>query len=157
MPTKQTTKSRYQSRDADRVWTDEERAAMQESARERKAAARRDPAEERADGEREVREKIAQMPEPDRTVAERIHALVTNSAPAFVPRTYYGMPAYAKNGKTICFFKPASKFKERYSTFGFEQAARIDDGAMWPVAFAVTELTADVEARIVELVKKAVG
>ncbi len=157
MPTKQTTKSRYQSRDADRVWTDEERAAMQESSRERKAAARRDPAEERADGEREVREKIAQMPEPDRTVAERIHALVTNSAPAFVPRTYYGMPAYAKNGKTICFFKPASKFKERYSTFGFEQAARIDDGAMWPVAFAVTELTADVEARIVELVKKAVG
>ncbi len=157
MPTKQTTKSRYQSRDADRVWTDEERAAMQESSRERKAAARRDPAEERADGEREVREKIAQMPEPDRTVAERIHALVTSSAPAFVPRTYYGMPAYAKNGKTICFFKPASKFKERYSTFGFEQAARIDDGAMWPVAFAVTELTADVEARIVELVKKAVG
>jgi uncharacterized protein YdhG (YjbR/CyaY superfamily) len=157
MPTKRTTKSRYQSRDADRVWTDEERAAMQESARERKAAARRDPAEERADGEREVREKIAQMPEPDRTVAQRIHALVTNSAPAFVPRTYYGMPAYAKDGKTICFFKPASKFKERYSTLGFEQAARIDDGAMWPVAFAVTELTADVEARIVELVKKAGG
>jgi uncharacterized protein YdhG (YjbR/CyaY superfamily) len=157
MPTKQTTKSRYQSRDAERVWTDEERAAMHESARERKAAARRDPAEERADGEREVREKIAQMPEPDRTVAQRIHALVTNSAPAFVPRTYYGMPAYAKDGKTICFFKPASKFKERYSTLGFEQAARIDDGAMWPVAFAVTELTADVEARIVELVKKAGG
>jgi uncharacterized protein YdhG (YjbR/CyaY superfamily) len=157
MPTRQATKSRYQSRDADRVWTDEERAAMRESARERKAAARRDPAEERADGEREVREKIAQMPEPDRTVAQRIHALVTNSAPAFVPRTYYGMPAYAKNGKTICFFKPASKFKERYSTFGFEQAARIDDGAMWPVAFAVTKLTADVEARIVELVKKAAG
>jgi uncharacterized protein YdhG (YjbR/CyaY superfamily) len=157
MPTKQTTKSRYQSRDADRVWTDEERAAMQESARERKAAARRDPAEERAEGEREVREKIALMPEPDRTVAQRIHALVTNSARAFVPRTYYGMPAYAKDGKTICFFKPASKFKERYSTFGFEQAARIDDGAMWPVAFAVTELTADVEARIVELVKKAAG
>jgi uncharacterized protein YdhG (YjbR/CyaY superfamily) len=157
MPTKKTTKSRYQSRDADRVWTDEERAAMQESARERKAAARRDHAEARAAGEREVREKIAQLPEPDRTVAQRIHALVTNSAPAFVPRTYYGMPAYAKDGKTICFFKPASKFKERYSTFGFEQAARIDDGAMWPVAFAVTELTADVEARIVELVKKAAG
>jgi uncharacterized protein YdhG (YjbR/CyaY superfamily) len=157
MPAKQTTRSRYQSRDADRVWTDEERAAMQESARERKAATRRDPAEERADGEREVLEKIAQMPEPDRTVAQRIHALVTNSAPAFVPRTYYGMPAYAKDGKTICFFKPASKFKERYSTFGFEQSAPIDDGAMWPVAFALTELTADVEARIVELVKKAAG
>jgi uncharacterized protein YdhG (YjbR/CyaY superfamily) len=157
MPAKQTTRSRYQSRDADRVWTDEERAAMQESARERKAATRRDPAEERADGEREVLEKIAQMPEPNRTVAQRIHALVTNSAPAFVPRTYYGMPAYAKDGKTICFFKPASKFKERYSTFGFEQSAPIDDGAMWPVAFALTELTADVEARIVELVKKAAG
>ena len=157
MPTKQASKSRNPARKSENVWTDDERAAMQESARERKAASRRDPAKERADGEREVREKIAQMPEPDRTVAERIHALVTNSAPAFVPRTYYGMPAYAKNGKTICFFKPASKFKERYSTFGFEQSARIDDGAMWPVAFAVTELTADVEARIVELVKKAAG
>jgi uncharacterized protein YdhG (YjbR/CyaY superfamily) len=157
MPTKETTKSRYQSRDAERVWTDEERAAMQESARERKAAARRDPAAERADGEREIREKIAQMPEPDRTVAERIHALVTSSAPTFVPRTYYGMPAYARDGKVICFFQPASKFKVRYSTFGFQPDARIDDGAMWPVAFAVTELTADVEARIVGLVKKAAG
>jgi len=157
MPTKQASKSRNPARKSENVWTDDERAAMQESARERKAASRRDPAKERADGEREVREKIAQMPEPDRTMAERIHALVTNSAPAFVPRTYYGMPAYAKDGKTICFFKPASKFKERYSTFGFEQSARIDDGAMWPVAFAVTELTADVEARIVELVKKAAG
>lgn len=157
MPTRQTTRSRSQSRDAERVWTDEERTAMQESARERKAAARRDPAEQRADGERDVREKIAQLPEPDRTMAERIHAIVMNSAPTFVPRTYYGMPAYAKEGRIICFFKPASKFKERYSTFGFEQAARIDDGAMWPVAFALTELTADVEARIVELVKHAAG
>jgi uncharacterized protein YdhG (YjbR/CyaY superfamily) len=137
------------------VWTDEERAAMQESARERKAASRRSPGQERADGEQEVRAKIAEMPEPDRAMAERIHALVTDSAPDFVPRTYYGMPAYAKDGKVICFFQPASKFKVRYSTFGFQPDARVDDGEMWPVAFAVTKLTAEVEARIAELVKKA--
>ena len=139
------------------VWTDEERAAMQESARERKSAARRDPAAERAEGERDILAKIAEMPEHDRVMAERIHALVTASAPGLMPRTYYGMPAYSRDGKVVCFFKPASKFKERYSTFGFEQAARMDDGEMWPVAFAVMELTADVEARIVELVKKAAG
>src|SRR6266498_1825163 len=155
--TKATTKRASAARKTANVWTDEERAAMQESARERKAGARRGPVDERAEGEQQIRDKIAELSEPDRTMAERIHALVTDSAPAFVPRTYYGMPAYAKDGKTICFFKPASKFKERYSTFGFEQSARIDDGAMWPVAFAVTELTADVEARIVELVKKAAG
>ena len=139
------------------VWTDEERAAMQESARERKSAARRDPAAERAEGERDILAKIAEMPEHDRVMAERIHALVTASAPGLMPRTYYGMPAYSRDGKVVCFFKPASKFKERYSTFGFEQAARMDDGEMWPVAFAVMELTTDVEARIVELVKKAAG
>ena len=130
---------------------------MQESARERKSAARRDPAAERAEGERDILAKIAEMPEHDRVMAERIHALVTASAPGLMPRTYYGMPAYSRDGKVVCFFKPASKFKERYSTFGFEQAARMDDGEMWPVAFAVMELTADVEARIVELVKKAAG
>ena len=139
------------------VWTDEERAAMQESARERKSAARRDPAAERAEGERDILAKIAEMPEHDRVMAGRIHALVTASAPGLMPRTYYGMPAYSRDGKVVCFFKPASKFKERYSTFGFEQAARMDDGEMWPVAFAVMELTTDVEARIVELVKKAAG
>jgi len=137
------------------VWTDEERAAMQESARERKAASRRGPVDERAEGERDIREKIAQMPSPDREMAERIHDLVTASAPELTPRTYYGMPAYAKAGKTVCFFKPASKFKERYSTFGFEQAASIDDGEMWPVAFALTGLTPRAEARIAELVKRA--
>jgi uncharacterized protein YdhG (YjbR/CyaY superfamily) len=142
---------------APNVWTDEERAAMQESARERKAASRRSPADERAEGEQEVRAKIAEMPEPDRGLAERIHELVTASAPGLTPRTYYGMPAYAKDGKTICFFKPASKFKERYATFGFETRARLDDGEMWPVAFAVMKLTAGVEARIAELVKKAAG
>jgi uncharacterized protein YdhG (YjbR/CyaY superfamily) len=157
MPTKQTTKSRYQSRDADRVWTDEERAAMQESARERKAASRRGKGDDRAEGERDLREGIAKMPADDRAMAERIHALVTDAAPSLWPKTYYGMPAYAKDGKVICFFQAKSKFKVRYSTFGFQPDARIDDGAMWPVAFAVTKLTADVEARLVELVKKAAG
>jgi len=155
--TKATTKRTSTARKAPNVWTDEERAAMQESARERKAASRRSPADERAEGEREVRAKIAEMPEPDRDLAERIHELVTASAPSLAPRTYYGMPAYAKDGKTICFFKPASKFKERYATFGFETRAKLDDGEMWPVAFAVRKLTAGVEARIAELVKKAAG
>jgi uncharacterized protein YdhG (YjbR/CyaY superfamily) len=130
---------------------------MQESARERKATSRKGPGDERAEGEADVRAKIAEMPEPDRAMAERIHAVVTQSAPDFVPRTYYGMPAYAKDGKVICFFQPASKFKVRYSTFGFQPDARIDDGDIWPVAFAVKKLTAAVEARIAELVKKAAG
>ena len=138
------------------VWTDEERAAMQESARERKAASRRGKGDERAEGEADLRAKIAEMPEPERAMAERIHQLVTDSAPVLVPRTYYGMPAYSKDGKTICFFQPASKFKVRYSTFGFQPEAAIDDGDMWPNAFAVIKLTPEVEARIVELVKKAV-
>jgi uncharacterized protein YdhG (YjbR/CyaY superfamily) len=155
--TKTTSKRTRTARKSPNVWTDEERAAMQESARERKAASRRSPGEERAEGEQEVRAKIAEMPEPDRAMAERIHALVTDSAPDFVPRTYYGMPAYAKDGKVICFFQPASKFKVRYSTFGFQPDARVDEGEMWPVAFAVTKLTAGVEARIAELVKKAAG
>jgi len=144
-------------RDSSEVWSDEERAAMRESARERKSAARRSPEDERADGEADIQAKIASMPEPDRAMAARVHQLVTSAAPALMPRTYYGMPAYARDGKTVCFFKPASKFKERYSTFGFEQAARLDDGALWPVAFAVIELNADVEARLVALVKKAAG
>jgi uncharacterized protein YdhG (YjbR/CyaY superfamily) len=130
---------------------------MQESARERRAASRRGSVDERAQGEQDIRDKIAEMPEPDRAMAERIHALVTASAPSLVPRTYYGMPAYASDGKVICFFQAASKFKVRYSTFGFQPDARIDDGEMWPVAFAVAELTAGVEARIAELVKKAAG
>jgi uncharacterized protein YdhG (YjbR/CyaY superfamily) len=137
------------------VWTDEERAAMQESARERKAASRRDPAEERAEGEAEVRAKIEEMPPDERVMAERIHELVTGAAPSLTPRTYYGMPAYAKDGKVICFLQTKSKFKVRYSTFGFQPDARIDDGEMWPVAFAVDRLTPRAEARLVELVKKA--
>jgi len=154
---KTTTKGTRAARSSPNVWTDEERAAMQESARERKAASRRGPSDERAEGEEQLQAKIAEMPEPDRAMAKRLHALVTVSAPHLVPRTYYGMPAYAMDGKVICFFQPASKFKVRYSTFGFQPDARVDDGDMWPVAFAVTKLTAGVEARIAELVKKAAG
>ena len=138
------------------VWSEAERAAMRAGARERKSAARRDPAEERAEGEAELQAKIADMPEPDRSMAKRVHALVTKAEPALVPKTYYGMPAYALNGKVICFFKPKSKFKVRYSTFEFQADANLDDGPFWPVSFAVKELTTDVEARIKALVKQAV-
>lgn len=151
-----TTKSNAAQKAAN-VWTDEERAAMKDSARERKASARRDPAEERAEGEADVRAKIAAMPTADRVMAERIHDLVATAAPTLVPKTYYGMPAWAKDGKTICFFKPASKFKVRYASFEFQPDAGLDDGEMWPVSFAVAKLTPRSEARIVELVKKAVG
>jgi uncharacterized protein YdhG (YjbR/CyaY superfamily) len=154
MPSKQATKSRYETRNEDKVFTEEERAAVQATARERKSQARLSPQEERAAGEQEVRAKIAEMPTPDREMGERIHALVTETAPVLVPRTYYGMPAYAKDGKVICFFKPASKFKVRYATFEFQPDASLDDGEMWPVSFAVTKLTPGVEARIAELVKK---
>ncbi len=130
-------------------FTAEERKAMQDRAKEAKAA------DSRADGKRDLLEKIAEMPEPDRSMAERIHALVTATAPDLWPRTYYGMPAYARDGKVICFFQPKSKFKVRYSTFGFQPDAMIDDGSMWPVAYALTELTAAAETRIAELVKKA--
>ena len=141
----------------DNVWTDEERAAMQESARERKAASRRGSVDVRAEGEAAVLAKIAEMAEPDHTMAERIHAIVMASASSLVPRTWYGMPAYARDGKVICFFKPKLKFKERYATIGFDQHARLDDGAMWPTSFALAELTAAAEERIAELVKKAAG
>jgi uncharacterized protein YdhG (YjbR/CyaY superfamily) len=139
------------------VWTDEERAAMQESAKERKAASRRGKGDEREDGERDIRERIAAMPETERAMAERLHAIVTDSAPVLVPKTYYGMPAYSKDGKTICFFQPPSKFKVRYWTFGFQPEATLDDGDMWPNAYALIKLTPKVEAQIVELVKKSVS
>ena len=160
MPTKQATKSRYQTRDKDRVWTEEERAAMQASARERKAASKRSPAEERAEGLKDLKESLAKMPAADRAMGERIHEIVSAAAPALVPKTYYGMPAYAtegKNGKVIGFFKPKSKFKVRYSTFGFQPDAKLDDGEMWPTEFAVIDLTPAVEKRISDLVKKAAG
>ena len=155
--TKTTTKRAGTAGTSDNVFTDEERAAVQATARERKSQGRLSPQEERDAGEQEVRAKIAEMPTPDREMGQRIHALVTEAAPVLVPRTYYGMPAYAKDGKVICFFKPASKFKVRYASFEFQPDASLDDGEMWPVSFAVAKLTAGVEARIVELVKKAAG
>jgi uncharacterized protein YdhG (YjbR/CyaY superfamily) len=155
--TKRTTAKRGSASGSANIWTDEERAAMKESVRERKAAPRPGSPEERTVGEDEVRAKIAEMPVADRLMAQRIHELVTTAAPSLVPRTYYGMPAYAKAGKTICFFKPASKFKVRYATFEFNPDARLDDGEMWPVSFAVTELSPGSEARIAELVKQAAG
>ena len=142
------------------VWTDEERAAMQASARERKASAGRTPQDARAEGERDLRESVAKMPADDRAMAERIHEIVTKAVPSLVPKTYYGMPAYAregKDGKVICFFKPKSKFKVRYSTFGFQPDATLDEGPMWPTEFAVIDLTKAVATRIAELVKKAAG
>jgi len=155
MPATKTTKGSSAKAKTENVWTDEERAAMQESARERKASSKLTPEQERAQGEADIRAKIAEMTETEQAIAERIHELVSETAPAFVPRTYYGMPAYSRDGKTICFFQPASKFKVRYCTFGFQPDAKIDDGDMWPVAFAVTKLTPAVEKRIVDLVKKA--
>jgi uncharacterized protein YdhG (YjbR/CyaY superfamily) len=138
-------------------WTDEERAAMKERAKELKASKRRGRGADKADGESEVLAKIAEMPEPDRVMAERLHALIKASAPDLTPRTWYGMPAYAKDGKVLCFFTPASKFKERYATFGFNASANLDEGTMWPTSFALTELTAADEARIGDLVKRAVS
>jgi uncharacterized protein YdhG (YjbR/CyaY superfamily) len=140
-----------------KVWTKEEQAAVKEAARERKVASRRDPADERAAGEADVRAKLAGMPTADRVMGERIHEIVLNADPSLAPKTYYGMPAYARDGKVICFYKPKSKFKVRYSTFEFQADARLDDGEMWPISFAVIELNPRTEARITELVKKAVG
>jgi len=131
-------------------FTDEERAAMKERAQELKAG--------KADGESAVLAKIAEMPEPDRAMGERLHAIIKASAPALSPKTWYGMPAYAnKDGKVVCFFQSAHKFKSRYATFGFSDVANLDEGALWPVAFALKELTAAEEARISALVKKAVS
>ena len=138
-------------------FADEERAAMKERAQELKASARRGPRADEADGESEVLAKIAELPEPDRAMGERLHAVVKASAPALSPRLWYGMPAYAKEGKVVCFFQCAQKFKTRYATFGFSDSANLDEGAMWPTTFALTELTADDEARIGALVKKAVS
>jgi uncharacterized protein YdhG (YjbR/CyaY superfamily) len=137
-------------------WTDEERAAMKEHNREMKAAAKRGAAGQE-DGEREILAKLAEMSGPDRAMGERIHAIVRASAPDLVSRTWYGMPAYARDGKVVCFFQPADKFKARYSTFGFNDSASLDDGAMWPTSYALTELTAADEKRIAALVKKAVS
>ena len=135
-------------------FTDEERAAMKERAQELKTAARAD--KDKAAGEIAVLAKIAEMPEPERALAKRLHAIITASAPALSPKTWYGMPAYAKDGKVVCFFQSAAKFKTRYATFGFMHDANLDEGGLWPTAFALKTLTAADEAKIVTLVKKAV-
>jgi uncharacterized protein YdhG (YjbR/CyaY superfamily) len=136
-------------------FTAEERAAMRERARELKAEARAD--RDRAAGERDLLTKIAEMPKSDRDLAERLHALITASAPDLSPKTWYGMPAYAKDGKVVCYFQSAAKFGSRYATFGFSDKANLDDGAMWPTVFALTELTAADEAKIDALVRQAVS
>jgi uncharacterized protein YdhG (YjbR/CyaY superfamily) len=155
MSTKNATKKSAKSTTgkASKGFTDEERAAMRERARELKAEARKG----KADGESDVLAKIAEMPKPDRAMAERLHALVKASAPALTPRTWYGMPAYAKEGKVVCYFQSADKFKARYATFGFSDKANLDKGAMWPTSFALKELTAAEEKKLGALVKKAVS
>ena len=136
-------------------FTEEEKAAMKERAKELKAEAR--ASKDRAVGESDLLAKIAEMPNPDRAMAKRLHAIVTDSAPNLWPKTWYGMPAYARDGKVVCFFTPASKFKERYASFGFNAAANLDEGNMWPTSFALKKLTAADEKRIAALVKKAVS
>ena len=138
-------------------FTDEERAAMKERAKELKTTARRSPRDKAAEGERDVLEKISEMEQPDREMAEKIHAIIKASAPGLMPRTWYGMPAYAKDGTIVCHFQPAQKFKTRYPTLGFSDKANLDDGTMWPVAYALTKLTKADEATIAALVKKAVS
>ncbi|MEU6784586.1 DUF1801 domain-containing protein [Nonomuraea angiospora] len=153
--TKKTTKTTAAGSKFD-GFTDDERAAMKEHAQELKKAARRGSAAAKAaDAERDVLEKIAEMADEDRVIAERIHAIVKASAPSLAAKLWYGQPAYAKDGKIVCFFQPSQKFKTRYSTLGFNDPANLDDGTMWPTAFALTELTADDEARIGALVKQA--
>jgi hypothetical protein len=138
-------------------FTDEERAAMKERARELKADARRSPRGAGEDEESAVLAKIAEMPEPDRVLGERLHAIIKATAPGLSPRLWYGMPAYAQDGKIVCHFQCAQKFKMRYATLGFSDKANLDEGTMWPVAFALTELTAADEARIAALLKQAVS
>jgi uncharacterized protein YdhG (YjbR/CyaY superfamily) len=136
--------------DSKRVFTDEERAAMKERAKEAKRAGKKD-------GESDVLAKIAEMPEADRVMAERIHAVVKEAAPELSPKNWYGMPAYAKEGKVVCFFQSAQKFKSRYATLGFSDTANLDKGSMWPTSYALTKLTATAEAEIKKLVKQAVS
>src|SRR5881396_893303 len=160
-PRKKTTKKSAKSTTAigktSRGFTDEERVAMKERIQELKAATRRGPRADKADEESAVLAKIAELPEPDRAMGKRLHAVIKASAPALSPRLWYGMPAYAKDGKVVCNFQSAQKFKTRYATLGFSDEANLDKGAMWPIAFALTELTAADEARIGALVKKAVS
>jgi uncharacterized protein YdhG (YjbR/CyaY superfamily) len=155
--TEKAAKSTTATRKTSEGFTDDERAAMKERAQELKAEPRRGRRADKADGESDVLAKIAEMQAPDRAMAKRLHAIVKASAPALSPKTWYGMPAYAKDGKVVCFFQSAEKFKTRYATFGFSDEANLDEGAMWPTSFALKELTAAEEARIGALVKKAVS
>jgi uncharacterized protein YdhG (YjbR/CyaY superfamily) len=148
-------KSSTASNEKSKGFTAEERAAMKERARELKAEAR--ASKDRAAGERDLLAKLAELPKPDRAMGERLHTIVTTTAPDLWPKTWYGMPAYARDGKVVCYFTPASKFKERYATFGFNAAANLDEGSMWPTSFALKKLTAADEKRIAALVKKAVS
>jgi uncharacterized protein YdhG (YjbR/CyaY superfamily) len=152
MSTKKATQTSAKSSNG---FTDEEKAAMKERAKELKAEAR--ASKDRAAGESDLLAKIAELPAPDRAMAKRLHAIVTATAPDLWPKTWYGMPAYARDGKVVCFFTPASKFKERYATFGFNATAKLDDGNMWPTSFALKKLTTADEKRIAALVKKAVS
>ncbi len=147
------------ARDAEKYdgFTAEERDAMKERAKELKAASRRPARSKKADGLADLLAKIAEMPDADRTIAERVHAVVTANGPELEPKTWYGMPAYAKNGKVICFLQSASKFGARYATLGFNDAALLDEGAMWPTAFAIAEITPAVEERIAALIVRALG
>jgi uncharacterized protein YdhG (YjbR/CyaY superfamily) len=155
--TQKTAKSTTATRKTSKVFTAEERDAIQERAKEVKAEARRGPRAGKADGESDVLAKIAEMPASDRAMAERFHAIVKSNAPDLAPKTWYGMPAYARNGKVVCFFQAADKFKARYATFGFDEEANLDEGNMWPTSWALTKLTAADEAKIGALVKKAVS
>ena len=155
--TQKSAKSTTASGKKSKGFTDEERSAMKERAQELKAEARRGPRADKADGESAVLAKIAEMPEPDRAMAKRLHAIIKASAPTLSPRLWYGMPAYAKDDKVVCFFQSAKKFNTRYASFAFSDKANLDEGALWPVAFALKELTATEEARISALVKKAVS
>ncbi len=151
--TRKASKGNTQSEATADGFSAEERAAMKERAKETKAVKRG----KKADGTADVLEKIAAMADADRVVAERLHEIITKAAPELAPKTWYGMPAYARDGKVVCFFQDAAKFKARYATLGFQDTANLDDGAMWPTSFAVTKLTPAVEKEIVALVKKAVG
>ena len=155
--TQKSTKSTTATGKKTKGFTDEERAAMKQRAQELKAEARRGPRADKAGGESDVLAKIAEMPEPDRAMGKRLHAIIKASAPALSPKTWYGMPAYAKDGKVICFFQSAQKFNSRYATFSFSDEANLDEGAMWPTSFALKELTATEEAKISALVKRAVS
>jgi uncharacterized protein YdhG (YjbR/CyaY superfamily) len=153
--TKKSVKTTAATNKKSKGFTDPERAAMQERARELRSEAR--ASKDKAAGEKAVLAKIAEMPEPDRAMGERLHALIKATAPGLTPKTWYGMPAYAKDGKVVCYFTPASKFKERYATFGFNATANLDEGNMWPTSFALKKLTPAEEARIAALVKKAMS